>query len=63
MEGTYQYGGWVLFGLAVYIMAVLYIGWYSSKRVKSTIDFLVAGRRLGIFFCTGTLFATFAKIR
>ena len=29
MEGTYQYGGWVLFGLAVYIIAVLYIGWYA----------------------------------
>ncbi|MBN2551189.1 MAG: sodium:solute symporter family protein [Spirochaetales bacterium] len=58
MKGAYEYGGWVLIGLAIYMVLMLFIGWWASKRVKNTTDFLVAGRRLGLFLCTGTLFAT-----
>ncbi len=58
MENGYEYGNWVLFGLAIYMAAMLGIGWYASKRVKNNSDYIVAGRRLGVFFCTGTLFAT-----
>ncbi len=58
MNGAYEYGGWVLIGLAIYMVLMLFIGWWASKRVKDTTDFLVAGRRLGLFLCTGTLFAT-----
>ncbi len=58
MEGTYQYGNWVLIGLGIYMALMLFIGWYASKRVKTATDYIVAGRRLGILFCTGTLFAT-----
>ena len=36
---------------------MLFIGWYASKKITTTTDYVVAGRRLGIFFCTGTLFA------
>ena len=55
MEGAYQYGNWVLIGLGIYMALMLFIGWYASKKVKTATDYIVAGRRLGIFFCTGTL--------
>ena len=58
MEGAYEYGNYVLIGLGIYMVLMLLIGWYASKKVSSTADYVVAGRRLGIFFCTGTLFAT-----
>jgi len=58
MEEIYQHGGWVLFGLGIYMVLMLWIGWYASKRINTASDYVVAGRRLGIFFCTGTLFAT-----
>ena len=58
MEGTYQYGSWVIIGLVIYMVLMLLIGWYASKKIKVASDFLVAGRRIGIFLGTGTLFAT-----
>ena len=58
MDGSYQYGNWVLIGLGIYMVLMLFIGWYASKKITTTTDYVVAGRRLGIFFCTGTLFAT-----
>ncbi len=30
----------------VYLIAMLFIGWYSSRKINNT-DFMVAGRRLG----------------
>lgn len=33
--------------VAVYMLAMLFIGWYSSTRITSNSDFMVAGRRLG----------------
>jgi SSS family transporter len=58
VNSTYPYANWVLAGLGVYMVVMLAIGWYSSRLIKSTSDFLVAGRRLGIPLATGTLFAT-----
>lgn len=56
--GTYEYANHVLAGVGVYLMVMLGIGYWASTRIDDSADFLVAGRRLGIFFCTGTLFAT-----
>ncbi|PJB45625.1 MAG: sodium:solute symporter, partial [Deltaproteobacteria bacterium CG_4_9_14_3_um_filter_63_12] len=58
MDSTYEYSNWVLIGVVIYLAAMLYIGYLASKRIESNTDFLVAGRRLGVFFCSGTLFAT-----
>jgi len=58
METAYEYSTWVLVGLVVYLLGMLYIGYLASKKIEGGTDFLVAGRRLGVFFCTGTLFAT-----
>ena len=33
----------------VYLLFMLWIGWYSSTKITSNTDFMVAGRRLGPF--------------
>ena len=42
----------------VYLIAMLFIGWYSSTKINSNTDFMVAGRRLGPLLMAGTLAAT-----
>lgn len=42
----------------IYLLIMLFIGWYSSKKITSNTDFMVAGRRLGPFLMAGTLAAT-----
>ena len=49
----------VIVGIVVlYLIGMLFIGWYSSKNVNSNEDFMVAGRRLGPILMAGTLAAT-----
>lgn len=42
----------------IYLLAMLGIGFWSSKKIKSNEDFMVAGRRLGPLLMAGTLAAT-----
>lgn len=42
----------------VYLLFMLWIGWYSSTKITSNTDFMVAGRRLGPILMAGTLAAT-----
>lgn len=58
MEEIYSNKNWVIIGVGIYMVFMLLIGWWASKRVKGTADYVVAGRRLGIFLGTGTMFAT-----
>lgn len=44
--------------VVIYLLIMLFIGWYSSKKITSNTDFMVAGRRLGPFLMAGTLAAT-----
>ncbi|MBR6901446.1 MAG: sodium:solute symporter family protein [Synergistaceae bacterium] len=44
--------------VVAYMLFMLWIGWYSSTKVKSNTDFMVAGRRLGPLMMAGTLAAT-----
>ena len=44
--------------VVLYLLVMLFIGWYSSKKITSNTDFMVAGRRLGPFLMAGTLAAT-----
>ena len=44
--------------VVVYLIAMLFIGWYSSTKINSNTDFMVAGRRLGPLLMAGTLAAT-----
>ena len=43
--------------VGVYLLAMLGIGFYLSKRVRSASDFLVAGRKLGLVLTTATVAA------
>jgi len=48
----------VLTGIGIYMIIMLLIGYWSSKKVKNLADFLVAGRRLPFYLAVATLFAT-----
>lgn len=43
--------------IAIYIGAMLGIGWYAKRRTRNEEEFLVAGRRLGPFMYAGTMAA------
>lgn len=49
---------WLLVFIGVYLLATLAIGWWASRRVKTTADFVVAGKRLPMYMVACTLFAT-----
>lgn len=44
--------------VVIYLLFMLWIGWYSSTKISSNTDFMVAGRRLGPLLMAGTLAAT-----
>jgi len=48
----------VLAIVATYLTGMLALGWWTSKRIESNDDFLVAGRRLGPLMLAATLAAT-----
>ncbi len=48
----------LLWGIFVYLLVLLIIGWWVSRYIKTEIDYLLAGRKLGYVFCTFTIFAT-----
>lgn len=49
---------YVLLGLSAYLLVMLGIGLYASRRVHGSADYLVAGRRLSLPLATATLSAT-----
>ncbi len=51
-------GGIVLFIVIAYMAIMLGVGYYSTRKIESNEDFLVAGRRLGPVMLAGTLAAT-----
>lgn len=50
--------GLLLGFIIVYLLGTLAIGWWASRRVKTTADFVVAGKRLPMFITACALFAT-----
>lgn len=48
----------LVIGIVIYMGIMLFIGWFSSRRVTQMSDFLVAGRRLPLWMATATLLAT-----
>ena len=44
--------------VVIYMLAMLAIGYYASRMIKNTTDFMVAGRRMGPIMMAGTLAAT-----
>lgn len=49
---------WIIAGVAFYMIAMLLVGWWASKKVRNARDYIVAGGRLGWFLSIGTIFAT-----
>ncbi len=48
----------LLLAIVAYVAAQIGIGYAVSRRIRSEDDYLVAGRRMGPWLATGTLFAT-----
>lgn len=44
--------------IVLYLLGTLVVGWWASRRVKTTADFVVAGKRLPLFMASCALFAT-----
>ena len=44
--------------VVIYMIGMLGVGYYASRKIKSSTDFLVAGRRMGPILMAGTLAAT-----
>lgn len=48
----------ITLGIALFVLAQVGIGYWASKRISSEADFVVAGRRLGPWLCSISIFAT-----
>ena len=48
----------VLIGLSIYLLVMLGIGLYASRRIHGSADYILAGKRLSLLLATGTLAAT-----
>ncbi|MBN1526208.1 MAG: sodium:solute symporter family protein, partial [Candidatus Omnitrophica bacterium] len=49
---------WIVGGVGFYMLVMLGIGCWASRRVKNARDYIVAGGRLGWMLSIGTIFAT-----
>jgi Na+(H+)/acetate symporter ActP len=48
----------ILFGVAIYLFAMLAIGIVAARRTASSEDFMIAGRSLPLWLCSRTVMAT-----
>ena len=48
----------ILMGVGIYVVLMLAVGVYASRRTHSVVEFAVAGRRLPLWLCTTTIVAT-----
>ena len=48
----------ILSGVAIYMVAMLTVGYFASKRTHSVAEFMVAGRSLPVWLCSITVIAT-----
>lgn len=48
----------LLFSIVVYLAFTVLLGYWASRKVKTTPDFLLAGRNLPVFLSASALFAT-----
>lgn len=55
---NYQYTGLVIAGIVVFFAIRLAIGYYASRQVKNSVDYIVAGRRLPIYLAAASIMAT-----
>ncbi len=48
----------LLFFIALYLLGTVAVGWWAARRVKTTADFVVAGKNLPMIVAACALFAT-----
>ena len=48
----------IFIGVAIYLVMMLVIGVYASKKANSAANFIVAGRKMPIWICGATIMAT-----
>ena len=56
--GSYQYTWLIIVGIIVFFVVRLAIGYYASRKVTTTVDYIVAGRRLPIYLAGASIMAT-----
>ena len=49
---------WIIVGVVFYMAIMLGIGFWASRKVKDTADYIIAGQRLSWGLSIGTIFAT-----
>jgi SSS family solute:Na+ symporter len=49
---------WELFGISLYVLSMLFVGVWVSKKIKTQDDYFLAGRSLGPGLATFSIFAT-----
>ena len=49
---------WLIASVALYMVFMLGIGFWSSKKIENTRDYIVAGGKMGWWLSIGTIFAT-----
>ncbi len=55
---AYEYAGLVIAGIVVFFIIRLGVGYWASRRVTTTADYIVAGRRLPIWLAAASIMAT-----
>ncbi len=45
---------WYLYGFIIYGLALVFMGWWASKKIKASEDFMVAGRAMPMFILAFT---------
>ncbi|MFT5501156.1 MAG: SSS family solute:Na+ symporter [Woeseiaceae bacterium] len=50
--------GLILTAVGIYLLGMIALGIYAARRAKSSTDFMIAGRNLGLPLATGTMLAT-----
>ena len=56
--GSYPYTWLIIVGIIVFFVIRLAIGYYASRKVTTTVDYIVAGRRLPIYLAGASIMAT-----
>jgi solute:Na+ symporter, SSS family len=55
---SYPYTWLIIVGIVVFFLIRLAIGYYASRKVNTTVDYIVAGRRLPIYLAGASIMAT-----
>lgn len=55
---SYEYSGLIIGGIIVILIIRLMIGYWASKKVETSIDYVLAGRRLPLWMAAPSIMAT-----